>query len=59
MKFHADEHVPDAVVFGLRRRGGVAYCHNQKYKVGQFLSKLLNLAARVSEEEIKNRVEFL
>lgn len=107
MKFHADEHVPDAVILGLRRRGfdatttadaaligasdsnqiayclkanrviithdadilrlaadgaahaGIAYCHNQKYKIGQLLSKLLQLAARVPEEQIKNRVEFL
>jgi hypothetical protein len=32
---------------------GIAYCHNRKYKVGKLLSKLLNLAARVPEEEIK------
>jgi predicted nuclease of predicted toxin-antitoxin system len=107
MKFHADEHVSEAVALGLRRRGfditttpqarllsadddkqlaycllqrrviithdadmlrlaaagishaGIAYCHNQKYKVGPLLSKLLSLAARVSSDQMHARIEFL
>jgi predicted nuclease of predicted toxin-antitoxin system len=107
MKFHADEHVAEAVVLGLRRRrfdvtttaevklrgasdeeqlahcygenrvivthdadmirlaaagsshAGIVYCHNRKYKVGELLLKLLALTGRVSDEEMKGRVEFL
>jgi predicted nuclease of predicted toxin-antitoxin system len=38
---------------------GIAYCHNQKYKAGVLISKLLALASRVSPEEMRGRIEFL
>jgi predicted nuclease of predicted toxin-antitoxin system len=38
---------------------GIAYCHNQKYKVGDLVLKLLALAGRATEEEMRDRVEFL
>jgi predicted nuclease of predicted toxin-antitoxin system len=38
---------------------GIAYCHQNKYKVGGLLLKLLALAGRVTDEEIRGRVEFL
>ena len=38
---------------------GVAYCHREKYKVGQIISRLLALAARIPPEQMKNRIEFL
>ena len=38
---------------------GVAYCHGQKYNVGQLVLKLLALAGRASPEEMRNQVEFL
>lgn len=38
---------------------GIAYCHKQKYKVGQLILKLLALAGRVTAEEMINRVEYL
>jgi len=38
---------------------GIAYCHNQRYKTGQLIRKLLALASRVSTAEMKNRIEFL
>ncbi|HTW94382.1 MAG TPA: DUF5615 family PIN-like protein [Tepidisphaeraceae bacterium] len=38
---------------------GIGYCHHRKYKTGQLLAKLLLLASRISQQEMKNRVEFL
>ena len=38
---------------------GIAYCHNQKYKPGQLIARLLLLSSRISPEEMKNRIEFL
>jgi uncharacterized protein with PIN domain len=38
---------------------GIAYCHNQRYKPGELILKLLALAGRVSTAEMKNRIEFL
>jgi hypothetical protein len=38
---------------------GIAYCHNQRYKTGQLILKLLALVSRVSAAEMKDRVEFL
>jgi hypothetical protein len=43
---------------GLSHAGG-AYSRNQKYKTGELISKLLALAKRVSDDEIRGRVEFL
>ena len=42
-----------------QQHAGIAYCHKQKYKVGDLILKLLALASRVSAEEMMNRVEFL
>jgi predicted nuclease of predicted toxin-antitoxin system len=98
MKFHTDEHVPEAVALGLRSRGfdvsttpqagllsasdneqlahcrtqervmvshdadmlrlaatgiehaGIAYCHNQRYKPGMLILKLLALASRTRSQ---------
>ena len=38
---------------------GIAYCHNQRYKTGELILRLLALVGRVSAAEMKNRVEFL
>ncbi len=38
---------------------GVAYCHGQKYKIGQLVLKLLALGQRLTPEALKGRVEFL
>lgn len=38
---------------------GIAYCHNQRYKSGKLILRLLTLAGRVSSDEMKNRIEFL
>jgi len=38
---------------------GIAYCHNQKYKAGGLISRLLALSRRVPAEQMQNRVEFL
>jgi predicted nuclease of predicted toxin-antitoxin system len=38
---------------------GIAYCHQNKYKVGGLILKLLALPGRVTAEEIRGRVEFL
>jgi predicted nuclease of predicted toxin-antitoxin system len=38
---------------------GLAYCHGQKYKVGQLVLKLLALASRLSPQAMDGRVEFL
>jgi len=102
-----DEHVPEVVSLGLRRRGidvtttveaglrgtsdeeqlsfalresrvmvshdpdmlrlashgaqhaGIAYCHGQKYKVGQLVLKLLALANRIGSDSMNGRIEFL
>lgn len=38
---------------------GIVYCHNQRYRSGELILKLLALAGRVSSTEMQNRVEFL
>ena len=38
---------------------GIAYCHNQKYKPGQLILRLLALHGRVPAEEMKGRIEFM
>jgi predicted nuclease of predicted toxin-antitoxin system len=38
---------------------GVAYCHGQKYKVGQLVLKLLALAGRLPPQAMRGRIEFL
>lgn len=38
---------------------GIAYCHNQRYKAGELIPKLLALAGRASPAEMRNRIEFL
>jgi predicted nuclease of predicted toxin-antitoxin system len=38
---------------------GIAYCHNQRYKTGELILRLLALSGRVAAEDMQNRVEFL
>ena len=38
---------------------GIAYCHQQKYSVGELLQTLLLLHACYTAEEMQNRVEYL
>jgi hypothetical protein len=54
-------HDPDMLRLGAAGilHPGIAYCHNQKYKPGELILRLLALAGRVSAEEMKGRVEFL
>lgn len=47
------------IAAGGTPHAGIAYCHQNKYKVGGLLLKLLALAGRVTDEEIRGRVEFL
>lgn len=42
-----------------RIHGGIILVKQQEYSVGEQLRRLLNLIARISSEEMKNRVEFL
>jgi len=38
---------------------GIAYCHDQKYKTGGLILRLLALSGRVTQQEMENWVEFL
>jgi uncharacterized protein with PIN domain len=107
LKFHLDEHVPNALANGLRQHGvdvtttadagllnagdpaqlayaategrviithdddflrlhaagtthgGIAYCHQNKYSVGELLPLLLLMNACYSADDMLGRVEFL
>lgn len=107
LKFHLDEHVPNALANGLRQHGvdvtttaeagllnvsdlaqlayaategrviithdddflrlhaggtphcGIAYCHQNKYSVGELLPLLLLMDACYSADDLLGRVEFL
>ena len=107
MRFHLDEHIPNALAAALRTHGydvttaddtdllsaddqlhvdhalserrviithdrdflaldargiphaGIAYCHQQKYSVGQLLMMCLLLDECYSVEEMRGRVEYL
>jgi predicted nuclease of predicted toxin-antitoxin system len=39
--------------------GGILYCHQQKYSVGQLLMMCLLVSECYSDEEMHGRVEFL
>jgi hypothetical protein len=54
-------HDPDIIRLAAAgiSHAGIAYCHNQKYKPGELLMRLLMLSGRVSAEDMQNRVEFL
>jgi predicted nuclease of predicted toxin-antitoxin system len=39
--------------------GGILYCHQQKYSVGELLNMCLLVAESYSQEEMRGRVEFL
>jgi predicted nuclease of predicted toxin-antitoxin system len=53
----------DADMLRLARAGashaGIAYCHVQKYRVGELIRRLLALSARLSQEAMRDRIEFL
>ncbi|MCG3139561.1 MAG: hypothetical protein HDKAJFGB_00438 [Anaerolineae bacterium] len=38
---------------------GIAYCHQDKYTIGELIYELLVLANAMSADEMKNHVEFL
>jgi predicted nuclease of predicted toxin-antitoxin system len=38
---------------------GIAYCHPTKYKIGGLLRKLLSLAQRIPQDQMRGRVDFL
>lgn len=38
---------------------GIVVCQQQRYSVGEQMRRLLSLMARVSAEEMQNRLEFL
>jgi len=38
---------------------GIAYCHQEKYRLGELFRVLLLLHGGSSEEELRGRVEFL
>jgi hypothetical protein len=38
---------------------GIAYCHQEKYKIGELLRALLLLHGGCDQDEMRGRVEFL
>ena len=44
---------------GASKHGGIAYCHQQKYSVGQLLRMLYLVYQSYTKEEMNGRVEYL
>ena len=44
---------------GASEHGGIAYCHQQKYSVGQLLHMLYLVYQSYTKEEMNGRVEYL